>query len=117
MEINNEQRKRMRNIQAIATNIMNVFNDENETGMHIELNETDGTELITDMVKAMNLVFQKITGDSKDNLEFTYLCNHLIVQDSLEKKSKESVQVLKEKKGKATVIKVNGDEYVLRHKD
>lgn len=117
MEISNEQLKRTKNIHAIATSILNVFNDENETGMHIELDETDGTELITDMVKAMNVVFQKLTGDSKDNLEFTYLCNHLIVQDYLEKKSKENVQVLKEKKGKATVIKVGDEEYVLRHMD
>ena len=27
------------------------------------------------------------------------------------------VQILKVKKGKATVIKINDDEYVLRHKD
>lgn len=117
MKIDNEQRKRLRNIHAIATNILNVFDDENETGMQIELNETDGTELITDMVKAMNVVFQKLTGDSKTNLEFISLCNHLIVQDSLEKESKENVQVLKEKNGKPTVIKVGADEYVLRHKN
>ena len=86
MKTANEQR--MRNIQAIATNTMNVFNDENETGMHIELDETDATELITDMVKAMNLVYQKLTGDFKDNLEFTHLCNQLIFQDALEKNSK-----------------------------
>ena len=83
MKTNNEQR--IRNIQAIAENIMNVFNDENETGMHIEINNTDGTELITDMIKAMNLVFQKLTGEAKDNLEFTHLCNQLIFQDALEK--------------------------------
>ena len=86
MKTDNEQR--MKNIHAIAINTMNVFNDENETGMHVELNETDATELITDMVKAMNLVYKKLTGDFKDNLEFTHLCNHLIFQDALKKNSK-----------------------------
>ena len=30
---------------------------------------------------------------------------------------KADVQILKVKKSKATVVKVDGDEYVLRHKD
>ena len=86
MKTANEQR--MRNIQAIAMNITNVFNEDNEMGMYIDLNETDPTELITDMIKALNIAYQQLTSDYKDNLEFTYLCNQLIFQDALEKNSK-----------------------------
>lgn len=91
--MSNEQRDR--NVMAIVENIMNTFDDENETGMHIELEAGDVTEIITDMVKGLNVAVIAMTGQKKTNLEFTYMCNQLIVQDQIERIEKENEKNVK----------------------
>lgn len=77
---------------AVADSILSLFRDEEDGGnpnFHYELSETDATEFFTAMVKGCNLVFNRLTNIEKSNLEFTYLCNQLIVQDALNSKESE----------------------------
>lgn len=74
---------------AVADGILSLFRDEEDGGnpnFHYELPEIDATEFFTAMVIGCNLVFQQLTKIEKSNLEFTYLCNQLIVQDMIKNK-------------------------------
>lgn len=72
---------------AIADAIMGLFRDEENGGnqnFHFNPHEIDATVFITSMVMGCNIVFGKLTQDDRNNLEFTYLLNQLVVQDMLE---------------------------------
>lgn len=74
---------------AIADAILSLFRNEENDGnpyYHFDLNTIDATEFITSMVAGCNLVFQKLTQVEKNNLEFTYLLNQLVVQSMLNDK-------------------------------
>lgn len=78
---------------AIANAIFTLFQDEEHGGnqdYHFELNEIDVTKFITSMVAGCNLVFQHIASVDKNNLEFTYLLNQLVVQNLLEDAKEEN---------------------------
>lgn len=69
---------------VVAEVIMSLFVDEEHGGnpnYHYDLREIDVTEFMTSLVTGCNLVFSTITGENKNNLEFTYLLNQLVVQD------------------------------------
>lgn len=73
---------------AIADAIMSLFRDEEHGGSknyNYKINEVDATVFFTSMVSGCNLVFNKMTNVEKDNLQFTYLLNQLVVQDALER--------------------------------
>lgn len=75
----------------VADAIMGLFRDEEDGGNvlhHIDIEKVNGTEFITGMIKGCNVVFQQLTQDQKNNLEFTYLCNQLIVQDLIDRNKK-----------------------------
>ena len=74
---------------AIADSILSLFRDEENGGnpnFHYDLSEIDATEFFTSMVMGCNFVFNELTKSEKNNLEFTYICNQLIVQDILQNK-------------------------------
>lgn len=81
--------KREEIIIAIAQGIMSIFDEESSSDFHYELKEIDATHLFTDMIKACRFVYEQLTGNETDNLEFTHICNRLIVQDLLENKEVE----------------------------
>lgn len=72
---------------AVADSILSLFRDEEDGGnpnFHYELAEIDATEFFTSMVMGCNFVFNQLTNSEKNGLEFTHICNQLIVQDMLE---------------------------------
>jgi hypothetical protein len=74
---------------AVADGILSLFRDEEDGGnpnFHYKLEDIDATEFFTAMVIGCNLVYRQLTKIEKNNLEFTYLCNQLIVQDMLKNK-------------------------------
>lgn len=74
---------------AVADSILSLFRDEEDGGnpnFHYKLEDIDATEFFTAMVIGCNFVFHQLTKIEKSNLEFTYLCNQLIVQDLLKNK-------------------------------
>jgi hypothetical protein len=76
---------------AVAESIMGLFRDEEENGnmlYHYDLDKIDATDFFTGMIIGCNIVFGQLTEQDKNNLEFTYLCNQLIVQQMLEDKEK-----------------------------
>jgi len=46
----------------------------------------DATAFFTGAIQGLNYMFNKFTGEQKNSLEFTHLCNRLIVQDLLKDK-------------------------------
>ena len=78
----------------ILTSINNLLKSEEEqTYCHIEFKElTKGdnlTQFFIGYLKAGTVIFNKFTGQDKNNLEFTHILNQLCVQDLLEKKNPE----------------------------
>ncbi|MFB7817405.1 hypothetical protein ACFC0X_24950 [Paenibacillus chitinolyticus] len=71
-------------IAAVHDQIAKLFNDNNED-YTFDINRIDATQFFIGMTKANALIYNKLTGDDKSALEFTYLTNQLIVQDLLEK--------------------------------
>jgi len=73
---------------AITDAILSLFKDEEDGGnsvYHFKLDEIDATKFFTGMVVGCCYVFNKLTGDNKSYLEFTHICNHLIVQELIKK--------------------------------
>lgn len=68
---------------AVVDSIMSIFRDKEDNGnqvYHYDLDKIDATEFFTGMVIGCCHVFNKFTGDDKNLIEFTHLCNQLIVQ-------------------------------------
>lgn len=68
---------------AITESILSLFKDEDDGGnshYRYDLDKIDATKFFTGMVMACAYVFNKLTDDDKNFLEFTHLCNQLIVQ-------------------------------------
>lgn len=81
--------------QATADAILSLFKDEEDGGnpnYHYDLAKIDGTEFFTGLIMGCNAVYQRLTGDEKNNLEFTYLMNQLIVQHMLKNKDLKIVE-------------------------
>lgn len=71
---------------AVTDSILSLFRDEEDGGnpnYHFELSEIDATEFFTSMVYGCNFVFNQLTNIEKNGLEFTHICNQLVVQDML----------------------------------
>lgn len=49
----------------------------------------DLTAFFTSAIKGLSLLYNYVTGDAKNFLEFTHLANYLIVQDLLESGTEE----------------------------
>lgn len=77
---------------AVSDAILSLFRDEEDDGnyhFHFELEDVDATKFFTGMIIGCNLVFNKLTQEQKNNLEFTHICNQLVVQDMLSKNEEE----------------------------
>lgn len=85
-----ELKKNEQYANEILTAMNNLIHDEeNQTPCYIstkELSKGDNlTEFFIGYLKAGTLMFNKFTGEEKNNLEFTHILNHLCVQDLLKK--------------------------------
>lgn len=72
----------------IAISVYNLFSDEEgQRYCHINLDELkigeNTTEFFIGYLKAGTLILNDITGQEKNNLEFTHILNQLCVQDLL----------------------------------
>lgn len=73
-------------ILAVADSILSLFRDEENGGnpnFHYDLTEIDATTFFMSMIFGCNFVFNELTNSEKNSLEFTHICNQLIVQDML----------------------------------
>ncbi|HZG81226.1 MAG TPA: hypothetical protein VEZ13_10705 [Brevibacillus sp.] len=70
---------------AVNNALMDLFDPDSENHQ-FTLDEVDATEFFIGLVKGCGMVYNKLTGDQKNFLQFTHLCNQLIVQDMLAKK-------------------------------
>jgi hypothetical protein len=73
---------------AVADAVASLFRDDEEGNphYHFNLDTIDATAFFTGAIMGLNFMFQRFTGQKKNNLEFTHLCNQLIVQDLLKDK-------------------------------
>ena len=73
---------------AVADAITSLFRDDGEVSpsYHFDLDAVDATAFFTGAIMGLNCMFQRLTGQDKNHLDFTYLCNQLIVQDLLKNK-------------------------------
>jgi hypothetical protein len=72
---------------AVADAIASLFREEDgNPHYHFDMNNIDATAFFTGAIMGLNYIFRKVTGQNKNNLEFTHLCNQLIVQDLLKEK-------------------------------
>jgi len=71
---------------AVADSIMSLFRDDEDGNphYHYDMEEIDATKFFTGMVMGCAYVFNKLTGEEKNFLEFTHICNQLIVQHMLQ---------------------------------
>lgn len=70
-------------VQAIVEAVESLFDDESELKRY-DWNKVDGTDFFTSYIKAGAYLFNEMTGNAKNGLEFTHIANQLIVQDLLE---------------------------------
>jgi hypothetical protein len=63
----------------IYDHLLELFDRDSEN-FKFDLEKIDATELFTALVKANGILFNRLTDDNKSFLDFTYLCNSLIVQ-------------------------------------
>lgn len=78
---------------AVADSILSLFRDEEYGGninFHYDLTQIDATEFFTGMIMGCNLVFNKLTGEKMNMLDFTNLVIKLIVQHLLGEKENEN---------------------------
>lgn len=80
--------KQDRYTMDLTCQILNLFKNEKnrEDVQQIDLSTIDATMFFTSMVYACTHVYNQMTGDNKNFLEFTHLANQLIVQDMMENK-------------------------------
>ena len=68
---------------AIASAISGLFRSEEDDGnslYHYDLDTLDATKFFTGFVVAGTVLFNQLTDDNKSGLDFTYICNRLMVQ-------------------------------------
>jgi hypothetical protein len=70
-------------VQDIVESVESLFDDDSELKRY-NWNEVDGTDFFTAFIKAGAYLFNEMTGNAKNGLEFTHIANQLIVQDLLE---------------------------------
>jgi predicted GNAT superfamily acetyltransferase len=70
---------------TVTTAINKLFDPESEEQRY-SWKDIDLTDFFTAYVKAGGYIYNRITGDDKNYLEFTHVANQLIVQDLMEKK-------------------------------
>jgi hypothetical protein len=71
----------------LTSKIGELFNEDFESDFHIDTEELEEGDNLTHFFHALanvmpNHIFNKITGDNKNNLEFNHLSNQLIFQYS-----------------------------------
>jgi hypothetical protein len=71
-------------VMAVVGQVNELFDPESENHRY-DLENIDLTQFLIAYIKAGNFLFTRLTGQDKNNLEFTHLANQLIVQDLLEK--------------------------------
>lgn len=77
---------------GVADGILSLFRDEEDGGnqdYHYDLSEIDATKFFIGMVIGCNLVFEKLTQQEQDLIDFTNTLNKLAFQYLIEK-SKEN---------------------------
>lgn len=72
--------------QAIIEAVNSLFDEESELQKYEGWDKVDLTSFFTAYIMAGNYMFNTLTGDDKNNLEFTHLVNQLIVQYMLRDK-------------------------------
>jgi len=68
---------------VIIDSISSLFRNDGESSssrFHVDLNKMDVVKFFTGMVIGCTHVYNYLTKDNKTALEFTYVCNQLIVQ-------------------------------------
>ena len=70
--------------------IVDMINNEDSEN-YIELNEENLTDFFTALTMGCSVLFNKLTGDKKSYLEYTYIVNQLIVQYIMDKSSVEKL--------------------------
>ncbi len=83
MSLNKDEQYTM----AIMDTILSLFRDQEEDGhpiYHFELDNIDATEFFTSMVTACGLIYNRLTDEDMDILDYTHLANKLAVQKLLE---------------------------------
>ena len=83
-----EIEKNIEYASLINSAIFNLFrNDEEQEYCHLELDELNkndnATEFFIGYLKAGTVIFNELTGQDRNNLEFTHILNQLCVQDLL----------------------------------
>lgn len=71
-----------RYLLAVNQALVSLFEKDNENHQ-FDLNKIDATQFFIGLIKGCGMFYNKLTNDDKNFLEFTYLCNQLIVQDLL----------------------------------
>jgi len=74
-----KQQEMLKYSSLISSAIMDIFTDE-ESQYHIEIDDENATDVITSMVFAITLVFNKLSAQDLNYLEFTHMANSLVVQ-------------------------------------
>lgn len=75
----------MQMTQSIVEAVNTLFDEEYELKRY-EWDKLNLTEFFTAYVKAGTYIFNKVTGEDKNYIEFTHLANQLIFQDMLKDK-------------------------------
>ena len=70
--------------------IVDMINNEDSENC-IELNEGNLIDFFTALTMGCSVLFNKLTGDNKSYLEYTYIVNQLIVQYIMDKSSVEKL--------------------------
>lgn len=73
--------------------IMSAFNGSGQHDVDIDLKgivkNGDDTQMIINMIKALSVSFQELTGQAMSHFEFTHVVNQLIMQDMIDRVRKE----------------------------
>lgn len=68
--------------------LMSAFDGSGQHDVDINLEEIsedgEATQMIINMIKALSVVFQELTGERMSHFEFTKVVNTLIVQDLID---------------------------------
>jgi hypothetical protein len=71
---------------AVADTIASIFKNEEDINItHYDLDTINATEFFTGAITGLGILYNQLTGDDKNSLQFTHLANQLIVQDLLRK--------------------------------
>lgn len=72
-------------IAVIHDHLSKLLDPEDEC-FEYDLEKVDATALFTSMFQAQAMLYNGLTNSDMNFLEFSHLCNQLVVQDMLERK-------------------------------